>query len=324
MNAILKIVIFSVLLSFILRCSVSDEEEVYSVLANIEHPIDNPYSKEKAELGRKLFFDKRLSLNNEISCATCHDPNKALTDGEKLAKGVEGRMAMRNSPSLWNVGFSSVFMFDGEIKSLEEQVLVPLLDHNEMGASMKTILENLKKDNAYQQAAKDIFNRDFDAWVLTRSIACFERTLISGNSPFDLYYYKQDQNAISASAKRGWKLFSGKLNCVKCHPAPFFTDYKLHNNGRTLIETEDKGRFRINNDSTEIGFFKVPTLRNISITAPYMHDGSIETLDAVIDYYARGGRNGVNQEGYIQPFIISQEEKVDLKNFLKTLISSDL
>src|SRR5690606_28028096 len=133
---------------------------------------------------------------------------------------------------------------------------------------------------------KKLYNRDFDAWVLTRSLACYERTLISDNSDFDEFYFRNDDKAISASAKRGWELFSGRLNCVKCHPAPFFTDYQVHNNGRTYIETEDKGRFRINNDSTEIGFFKVPTLRNISITAPYMHDGSIETLDLVIDYYA--------------------------------------
>jgi len=319
MSSAIKTGALFILLALLFQCDVSENEEEISVLGKVLHPKNNPYSKEKAALGEKLFFDKRLSLNNEISCATCHVPEKAFTDGEKLGKGVKGRSAIRNSPSLWNVGFSSTFMFDGEIKSLEEQALVPILDHNEMGASMKIVIEKLKNDKSYQKAARKIFNRDFDAWVLTRSIACYERTLISDNSNFDRFHFKNEKNAISPSAKRGWELFSGKLNCVKCHPAPFFTDYKVHNNGRTSNESEDKGRFRINSDSTEIGFFKVPSLRNVAITAPYMHDGSIQTLDLVIDYYASGGGKGMNQEKEILPFKISKQEKNDLINFIKSL-----
>lgn len=323
MSANIKISFLIFILAAFIGCGPDIEQETNSVLGEVIHPMDNPYSDEKVELGRKLFFDKRLSLDNEISCATCHDPEKAFTDGEVLGKGVKGRKAMRNSPTLFNVGYSKVFMFDGEIDNLEEQALVPILDHNEMGASMKEVLTKLNKDKGYRDAARKLYNREFDAWVLTRSLACYERTLISDNSDFDKFYFENNEKAISASAKRGWKLFSGRLNCVKCHPAPFFTDYQVHNNGRTFLETEDKGRFRINNDSTEIGFFKVPTLRNISITAPYMHDGSIETLDLVIDYYAKGGGKGVNQEGGIVPFELSKEEKKDLINFLKSLNDND-
>lgn len=319
MSANIKISFLIFILASFIGCGPDIEQETNSVLGEVFHPMDNPYSDEKVELGRKLFFDKRLSLDNEISCATCHDPEKAFTDGEVLGKGVKGRKAIRNSPTLFNVGYSKVFMFDGEIDNLEEQALVPILDHNEMGASMKEVLTKLNKDKGYRDAARKLYNREFDAWVLTRSLACYERTLISDNSDFDKFYFENNEKAISASAKRGWELFSEKLNCVKCHPAPYFTDYQVHNNGRTFLETEDKGRFRINNDSTEIGFFKVPTLRNISITAPYMHDGSVETLELVIDYYASGGGKGMYQEKEIVPFEITKGEKKDLVNFLKTL-----
>ena len=295
-----------------------EADKSFSPFPEMNHPKDNPSSKDKVALGKKLFFDKRLSLNNEVSCATCHIASKALTDGLKIANGVEGRQAFRNTPSLFNIGYSNKLMFDAEITSLEEQILVPILDHNEMGASMPDVIERLRKVSEYQSAAQKIFKRDFDVWVLTRSIAAFERTFISDNSAFDKFYYKKKKDAISESAKRGWKLFSGKLNCVQCHSVPFFTDYKVHNNGRTTLANNDLGRFRINNDSTEIGFFKTPSLRNVSITAPYMHDGSLETLDDVLEYYARGGEHGINQEK-IKPFEISKSEIKDLKSFIKSL-----
>jgi cytochrome c peroxidase len=309
---------FFILYLILVQCRQGINNSV-SPFKAMEYPKDNPATEAKIALGKKLFFDKRLSLNNEISCASCHTKKKALSDGRKLAKGVEGRLAFRNSPSLFNIGYSPVFMFDGEIKSLEEQVLVPILDHNEMGASMKEVIEKLRNDPAYQAAAQKIYQRDFDAWVLTRSIASYERTLISDNSNFDKYYYQNKANAISESAKRGWKLFSEKLNCIKCHSTPFFTDFKVHNNGRTALSDSDLGRFRIKNDSTMIGFFKAPSLRNISLTAPYMHDGSIATLEDVIEYYVKGGNGGYNQELRIKAFSISKEDKKDLINFLKSL-----
>jgi len=302
----------------LLRCKNQVKTSV-SPLGKMEYPPNNFSSNDKIALGKQLFFDKRLSLNNEISCATCHIEKRALSDGRILGQGVLGRAAFRNTPSLYNVGYFPKYMFDAEISSLEEQILVPILDHNEMGASMKEVIEVLSKDSAYQKAARKIFKRDFDVWVLTRSIAAYERTFISDNSSFDKFYYQKIKAAMSESAKRGWKLFSGKLNCVKCHPAPFFTDFNVHNNGRTKLDNADLGRYRINNDSTEIGYFKTPSLRNVSITAPYMHDGSLKTIDDVIDYYASGGDHGYNQEKSINSFEISQREKEDLKNFLKSL-----
>lgn len=302
---------------FLVQCR-SESNESVSPFGEMIQPKNNASSNEKIALGRKLFFDQRLSLNTVVSCATCHIPNKALSDGRKLAQGVKGRNAFRNTPSLFNVGYAPRLMFDGGVKTLEEQVLVPILDHNEMGASMPEVIMKLRNDAEYQTAARKIFNRDFDAWVLTRSIAAFERTLISDNSAFDHFFYQNKSNAISESAKRGWKLFSGKLNCVKCHSAPFFTDFKLHNNGRTTLNSSDLGRYRINNDSTDIGFFKTPSLRNVTVTAPYMHDGTLKTLDQVIQYYAKGGDGGVNQEK-LKPFSLTKAEIGDLKNFLKSL-----
>lgn len=319
----MKTIVKFIFLVFILcilfvQCQNSETGE-FSPFPKMNHPKDNPSSEDKIALGKKLFFDKRLSLNNEIACATCHVSGLALTDGRQLGQGVEGRIAFRNTPTLFNIGYSSAFMFDAEIASLEEQILVPILDHDEMGASMPVVINKLRNVPEYQAAAQKIFKRDFDAWVLTRSIAAFERTLISDNSAFDRFYCQNEKDAISESAKRGWKLFSGQLNCVQCHSVPYFTDYKVHNNGRTTLASNDLGRFRINNDSTEIGFFKTPSLRNISITAPYMHDGSIETLDDVLKYYAKGGGRGINQEDKIKSFSISQDQIVDLKNFFKSL-----
>ena len=315
---------FSNIFYFILLCILvfvrcTGDKSSVSVFPEVIHPMDNQSTEAKIALGKRLFFDKRLSLNNEISCASCHQSKLALSDGKSIASGVEGRQAFRNTPSLYNVAYAPRLMYDGEIKFLEEQVLVPILDHDEMGASMGVIIKKLKAIPEYQDAAKEVFGRDFDAWVLTRSIACYERTLISDNSNFDRYYFKKEEGAISESAKRGWKLFSEKLKCTECHALPYFTDFKMHNNGRTSMNSVDLGRFRINNDSTEIGFFKTPSLRNSGLTAPYMHDGSLETLDDVIDYYSKGGGHGIRQEGNIKPFVLQQNEKNDLKNFLKSL-----
>lgn len=313
------IILFSILVCIALvRCG-QKEGGVVSPLGEMKNPINSPHLSAEIALGKKLFFDKKLSLNNEISCATCHVADKALTDNRTLGKGVEGRMAFRNTPSLFNVGYATSFMFDAELKTLEEQILVPILDHNEMGASMPEVIAKLQSNAAYQAAAKKIYNRPFDIWVLTRSIAAYERTLISDHSDFDRFYYHNNSKAISESAQRGWKLFSGKLNCVHCHPAPFFTDFKPHNNGRTQLTDIDLGRFRVTRDSMDIGFFKTPSLRNISITAPYMHNGEVQTLDELIEYYEKGGGNGFNQEGEIKPFQINSEQKKDLINFLFSL-----
>lgn len=302
---------------FLLRCKTNSAQ--INVLGAIESPQDNPLSEDKIALGRLLFFDKRLSRNETISCSSCHVPSFAFTDQKKVSEGVEGRKTLRNSPSLLNSAYLKTMMFDAHLKSLELQVIAPIQEHVEMDMDMKTLLSRLNKDEHYVAEAKRIFNRDFDAFVLTRSIAAFERSLISENSRFDQFYSGIKPNALSKNEKAGWKLFSEKLYCTKCHPAPHFTTYVAENNGLYKEYGEDKGRFRIFNDSNDIGFFKIPSLRNIELTFPYMHDGSMKTIEDVIMHYSKGGKNHPLQNKTINSFNLTNLEIKQLKSFLFSL-----
>ncbi len=209
-------------------------------------------------------------------------------------------------------------MFDAHLKTLELQVIVPLQEPNEMGHNMKDLIPQLRAIPEYQAAAERIFNRDFDAYVLTRSLAAFERSLISMSAPFD-HYQKGNENALTADEKAGWALFSEKLYCTKCHAPPHFTNHEARNNGLYKDYGEDKGRFRIHLDSSDIGSFKVPSLRNIEITDPYMHDGSLETLEEVIAHYEAGGQGHYLQDTSIVPFELTKKERKQLIAFLKSL-----
>lgn len=304
---------------FVFACKVIINDS--SVLEPVKDPIDNPTNSDKIELGRKLFFDKRLSRNETISCASCHIPEFAFTDRKKVSDGVDGRHTDRNSPSILNAGYLPTVMFDGHLETLEKQVIVPIQEHVEMDMNMLELIKRLSKIEEYQQAAKKIFNREFDPFVLTRSIAAFERSLISGNSRFDQYFYKGNNKALTKKEKKGWILFSQTLYCTKCHPAPYFTTFKVENNGLypDYAQINDKGRFRIHLDSNDIGFFKIPSLRNIELTFPYMHDGSIASLENVIEHYSLGGKKHPTQNKIISPFKLSENEKNDLIAFLRTL-----
>ena len=304
---------------FLLFYCKSDTDTV-SLLSPISVPKDNLQTVEKIKFGKQLFFDKRLSLDNSVSCATCHVPELAFTDGQKLSAGIHNRLAMRNAPTLLNVAYQKTLMFDGEVPNLEMQVLVPLKDSAEMGNQMKELIQKLRAIPKYQNQAQKIFKRDFDAYVLTRALASFQRYILSDDSPFDSYF-NGNKNSISKSAERGWILFSEKIYCTKCHVPPHFTNFTTENNGlyATYEDKFDKGRFRINGDSSEIGSFKVPVLRNISQTAPYMHDGSISNLTKVLDHYSKGGKGHFNQSKIIAPFTLSNQEKIDLLEFFKSL-----
>jgi cytochrome c peroxidase len=287
-------------------------------------PVDNPLSPEKIALGKKLFFDKRLSLDETVSCASCHVPELAFTDGLQKAKGVFGRTTDRNSPSILNALYLPKVMFDGEISTLEMQVIVPIQEHTEMGMVMKDLIQKLRAIPEYQQEAKLIFQRDFDPWVLTRSISAYERSLISLDSPFDRYYYHKQKSAITNDAKSGWKLFSEKLHCTKCHNLPLFTTHQVTSNGLVSEKDEDKGRFRIHVDTADIGKFKIPSLRNISLTAPYMHDGRFRTMDEVLVHYMKGGNKTINQDSIIQPFNLNHQQIKQLKAFFESLTEINL
>lgn len=288
-------------------------------MGDVAHPSDNQFSEAKVELGRRLFFDVRLSSDSSLSCASCHLPELAFTDGKTTAIGVDGATGNRNAPTLLNVGYQKTFMFDAHLETLEKQVIVPIQEPIEMNMNMIDLINRLRKDPYYVQAAREIFDREFDPWVLTRSISAFERTLTSDSSRFDQYMYYGNENALTKSEKRGWKLFSEKLYCTECHTAPLFTNLVAENNGIHSDYGEDKGRFRIHKDSNDIGKFKVPSLRNIVLTGPYMHDGSFKNLDQVIDHYSSGGKNHWNKSDIIQPFRLSDQERKDLLNFFGSL-----
>lgn len=306
-----------VTLLIFVKCQTNNHQ--LTVIESVSSPSDNPISAEKIAFGKKLFFDKRLSRDESISCATCHIPEYAFTDRKKVSEGVDGGKTERNSPSLLNAGFLKTMMYDAHLTSLEMQAIVPIQEHVEMDMKMKELVQRLRLVEEYQKEAKRIFNREVDAFVITRSIAAFERSLLSQNSRFDSYYYKKNKNALSKDERAGWKIFSEELYCTKCHPAPAFTTYVAENNGLYLDYGQDKGRFRIFNDSMDIGKFKVPSLRNIELTYPYMHDGSLATLDAVFSHYEKGGAKQPLQSKIIQPFVLNKKQKEQLKLFLFSL-----
>ena len=302
------------ILMLLLCCSCESPEDLSK---EYPFPVDNPPSAQKIELGRALFFDKRLSLDESIACADCHNPSFAFTDRKAVSDGINGKHSERNAPTLLNSAFLQTVMFDAHLKTLELQVIVPIQEATEMGHNMKVLIPKLRAIPEYQKAAKTLFDRDFDAWVLTRSIAAFERSLISLNSPYD-QYMKGNKRALSSEQQAGMKLFNS-LYCTTCHPAPYFTNFKAENNGLYQDYGNDKGRFRINLDSADIGFFKTPTLRNIELTYPYMHDGSLQTLDEVIEHYLAGGKHPKGQHPSILSFQLTTREKKQLISFLGAL-----
>lgn len=318
-------------------------------------PPDNPITPEKVELGRKLYFDKRLSVDNTVSCATCHDPKFAFTDGKKVSEGVKGQKGARNAPTVLNAMFFEEQFWDGRAKTLEEQAKQPIINPIEMGMpDHDAVVKKLKGIPEYVDAFKKVFGGEITIDRIAQAIAAFERTLLTGNSPFDRFI-AGDQNAISESAKRGWQLFQGKARCITCHEFnrsnPFFTDNKYHNIGvamnqegfaelarkAELLVKEGKldqrkldelalnpayselGRFLVTFNPKDIGAFKTPTLRDVELTAPYMHDGSEATLLDVIEFYNRGGNENPNLSGEMRPLNLTDQEKQDLVEFLKSL-----
>jgi cytochrome c peroxidase len=304
----------------ILRCGQSQD---LNATVLVPAPSDNPQNAEKIALGRKLFFDTRLSADGTISCASCHDPRKAFTDNLAQSKGIKGQLSERNAPSILNAAFLKTAMFDAHLETLELQVIVPIQEPVEMGHNMKNLIKQLRQIPEYQAAAQTIFGRDFDAWVLTRSISAFERSLLSMNAPFD-QYIAGNKKAMSKDQLAGWRIFSEKLYCTKCHPAPHFTTYEAANNG-LYISYEgktDQGRFRIHHDSLDIGKFKIPSLRNLPLTYPYMHDGSKNSIAEVIAHYQQGGAKHPLQDPRIVTFELTAKEKGQLLDFFSALVDT--
>lgn len=285
-----------------------------------EIPEDNQLTISRVELGKRLFFDPLLSKDSTVSCASCHFPQFAFSDTIPLSKGINGGVTERNSPSLVNVAYVKELFKEGGVPSLEHQVISPLENPAEMGFQLKAAADRLAENPYYQAMAQKAYDRDFTPYVLVRAIGAFERTLIGGTSKYDEYIISgKNKSIFSDSEYRGMELFfNKKTNCSTCHSGVLFTNFKYENNG--LYEKYDNvGRADITLDKADKFKFRVSSLRNIEVTAPYMLDGSLSTLEAVVEHYNSGGKNHYQKNELIRPLGLIAEEKADLVAFLKTL-----
>lgn len=314
-------------LAFLFSCqkeqSLQPEEnsiiEIPEGFPDMPFPEDNQFSKARWELGKKLFYEPLLSVDGSISCASCHKANLAFADDKAFSPGVENRSGVRNAPSLANIGYHPYFLREGSVPTLEMQVLVPVQEENEFDHDMLLIAELLGKREDYQNMAQEAYAREVDPFVITRALATFQRSLISGNSRYDQFYYQGKSSALSESQKRGMTLFYSKnTNCFKCHGGLNFTDYSFQNNGLDTVYA-DPGRMRFTGLPEDESRFKVPSLRNVELTGPYMHNGQYTTLMDVVEHYNSGGENHPNKSELVKPLGLSQQEKEDLVAFLKSL-----
>ena len=286
-------------------------------------PVDNPITKEKVELGLLLFFDKRLSANNTIACASCHIPALAFTDGQPVSTGINSQQGGRSAPTAINRGFSTAQFWDGRAATLEDQSIGPFANLIEHGfASHDELIKKINSIKGYKKLFSDVYGESkLTKENVGRAIAAFQRTLISGNSPFDRFDYDGDQKAISESAKRGKNLFFDKARCNLCHMGTNFSDEKFHNIGIGWDDSDtlDLGRYRVSKNEKDLGAFKTPTLREITKTAPYMHDGRFATLEDVIKHYNKGGVKNPFLDNQVIPLNLSDSEIKDLLSMLRSL-----
>ena len=279
-----------------------------------EFPEDNGFTDVRWALGRALFFDPRLSIDGAVSCATCHIPERAFTAPEPVTPGALGAVGERNAATLTNAVYQPHFMSEGGVPTLEMQVLVPLQEPSEMAHNIVTVCEELAEDYAIQSEAA--YGRELDPFVMTRALATFQRSLLSGDAPWDRW---QRGEPVAAAVEAGAALFGGEgLGCDRCHIPPLFTTYGFANNGLESVSV-DPGRWRLTGEPSDSGAFKIPTLRNIGFTAPYMHDGRFATLEEVVDHYATGGAGHAHQDSLLAPFTLSSAERTELLAFLSAL-----
>ena len=292
-------------------------------------PADNPPTAETVALGRRLYYDAALSVDNTVSCATCHMPGMGFCDNKRVSNGVGDKPGVRNAPTVLNAAYASLQFWDGRAPSLEKQAEGPVANPVEMAHSLHGVAERLSKDPGYVTA----FERAFGPGPITfekveKSIASFERTVLSGDSAFDRYYYGHDNNAMTEAQIRGLAVFRDpkKGNCETCHTigekSALFTDNKFHNIGVGFVngETSDKGRYVVTKNVSDTGAFRTPTLRNVEMTYPYMHDGSLKDMKQVMDFYIGAGNSNPHLDKEIHALdFMTRQERDDLTEFMKAL-----
>jgi cytochrome c peroxidase len=298
-------------------------------LPALQTPPDNPITAETVALGRKLFHDPRLSMNDMVACSSCHNSQQGFADGRKTSLGVDGKTGTRNAPTVLNAAHAKVQFWDGRASSLEEQAAGPISNPVEMNQGHDVCVAKLESDPGYKADFQNAFGPGpITIGKVQKALASFERTLISGNSAFDRYEFGGDKAALSAAAVRGLAIFKDpkRGNCVTCHTIEkthaVFADGKFHNLGVGVNaegELTDLGRFDQTHIESDKGAFKTPTLRNIAQTAPYMHDGSFKTLRDVVDFYAGGGNSNEHLDKEMKPLNLTRNERDDLVAFLESL-----
>lgn len=288
-------------------------------LGDIPVPEDNPMKPEVLKLGQTLFFDPRLSGNNEVSCQTCHDPGMGYGDNQPTFAKYTGGNGARNSPTVINAGYYTSNFWDGRAASLEEQALGPIENPNEMNQPLDELIKELSAIKGYQDLFQAAFNEEITEENIAKALAAFQRQIVVKDTPYDKFL-NGDTNALTKQEISGLSLFTGKAFCVTCHNGPNLSDNNFYNIG---INTDDKGRQAVTEQERDLGRIRTPGLYGITHTAPYMRDGSLATLEEVIDYYDRGGDNHPNKSFFMQQFMspidLTDQDKADLLAFLKTL-----
>lgn len=320
----------SIILGLVLGTAVAARQAPWPVPRGIHEPLNAPAANlltpAKVALGRRLFSSTTLSRTSDVSCATCHDPARAFSDARTIAVGVSGRTGTRHSPALINRGFGETFFWDGRASSLEAQVVMPIADPNEMDFSVAGAVTRLQRDPAYVKDFAAAFGQPVNARDLGYALASFVRSIVSGDSRVDRYL-DGDDRALSATEMRGLRVFRGAGLCTTCHKGGNFTDEAFHNTGVAWVEDPsaaggrlaDRGRAAVTSRPADEGAFRTPTLREISRTAPYMHNGSLPTLEAVVDFYEMGGRANPNLDPDLMPLRLANADKAALVAFLKAL-----
>lgn len=318
-----RLLLYFALFLFGVGCDTLPEapQEAIAVPAHfpaLVQPSDNVATPARIALGRRLFFDPLLSVDSTVSCASCHHPSRAFSDTLALSMGVDGGVGKRNAPTLVNVGYAPKLFMDGGVNTLEHQVISPLENPNEMAFQLHEAAARLAAIESYQRMSQGAYGQPFSAAVLVRALGAFQRSLVGGTSPYDTYV-AGDSSALSAKAQRGMALFfSDRLACSSCHSGVLFTGYSYENNG-LYADYTDVGRAGVTMRQEDKYRFKVPTLRNVALTAPYMHDGSMATLEEVVDHYSVGGVGHPQQSERVRPLALSIQEKADLRAFLEAL-----
>jgi cytochrome c peroxidase len=294
-------------------------------LPPVVSPLNNPQTTQKILLGKQLYFDTRLSKDNTISCATCHDPAKGWSDAGPTSSGIKGQLGGRRAPPVSNAAYLPLQFWDGRAPSLEEQAKGPIANPIEMGNTHDVMIKTVEDIPGYVQEFKEVFGTSsITVDQVANAIAAFERTVVTTDSPFDRYV-KGDENALTEQEKMGLEIFNGKGHCTACHWGANFTDGRFHNIGVKQKDPEkpDRGRFEITKDPLDMYKFKTPTIRDVALRAPYLHDGSEKTLMDVIEFYNRGGdTNDPTLDPLLLPLGLTQAEKEALVAFMTRGITS--